>query len=477
MSESLFNRSMRILGAPAVKAQLSAVRLASMVPGVAEEFADLSALDALDFLPELVGRPEQLMPDGDWRTWIFMAGRGAGKTWSGSVATIIEAKRLSALVADGQMDQTEARLHVVAATASDLRDTIVEGPAGLLRMSPPWFKGEFEPSKRRVSWPGGAQAVLISADEPERARGLQCAWLWADEFASWRFAEEIWPSLLFGLRLGPNPRAMITTTPRPGKILRQLLAQPTTVVSRARTRDNAQYLAPGAIENLYQQFGNTRLGRQELDGELLNDNPGALFKLADIEATRVPRAPHLRRIVIGVDPAVSSKAGSDETGIVVCGLAPCSCKGKVEDHAYVLADDSGTLTPDAWARVVARAYERHKADRVIAEKNQGGDLVASNLRTLGNRHLPITLVHASRGKATRAEPIAALFEQRKVHMVGSLPKLEDQMVTWDPASDAKSPDRVDALVWALTDLVISRAGSGITFFNIGEANPNLGGSR
>jgi phage terminase large subunit-like protein len=454
-SESLFARGLRVLGPTRLKAQLAAVRLSEYVPDPPPEYEFATALDFIDYLPELTGRPAQLAPTGAWAVWIFQGGRGAGKTWAGSSATIAEAERLSRLVAAGRIAPEEAKLHVVAGTAADLRDTIVEGPAGLLRLSPPWFKPEFQPSKRSVVWPNGVQAILLSADEPERARGLQCAWLWADEFASWRFAEDIWPNLMFGLRLGDRPRAMITTTPRPGRLLRQLLAQPTTVVTRGTTRDNAN-LSGEAVERLYTQFGGTRLGRQELEGQLLEDNPNALWSLDQIDAARVKVAPDLRRVVVAVDPAVTSRPDSDETGVVVVGVAKCACKGPPEDHLFVLADRSGIYSPDGWARVVASAYEVFRADRVVAEVNNGGDLVQSTLRTLGDAHLSFRAVHASRGKQIRAEPIAALYEQGKVHHVGSLAKLEDQMTQWDPVADARSPDRVDALVWGASDLMRTR---------------------
>ncbi len=475
-SESLLAMRLRTWGPEVVRERLGKVKLASFVPNLPEEFLGMTAADGIDFLYELTGRPEQLRPDGNWRQWIFCAGRGAGKTWAGSVATIHEAQRLSALVAAGRMAPEEARLHVVAATASDLRDVITEGPAGLLRLSPPWFKATFEPSKRRISWPGGVQCVLISADEPERARGLQCCWLWCDEFASWRFADEIWPSLLFGLRLGPDPRAMITTTPRPGKLLRGLLASPSTVVSRARTADNLN-LAASAIAGYYETYGNTRLGLQELDGELLTDNPAALWKASDIDAARVTKAPDLRRTVVAVDPAVTSREDSDETGIIIAGLAKCRCRGKEEDHVFVVEDVSGTFSPDKWARVVAHAYERHGADRVVAEINQGGDLVQANLRTVAPG-ISYRGVRATKGKAVRAEPVAALYEQGKVHHVGGFPTLEAQLTQWNPQTDSKSPDRLDALVWALTDLIVRDGGGpSLKFFNIppGRINYRFGG--
>jgi len=377
-------------------------------------------------------------------------------TRTGAQTTVAAAMQAARWVAGGRLAPEEAKLHVIAPTSADVRDTCVEGPAGLVRCSPPWFRAHYEPNKRKISWPSGVEALLFLADEPERLRGPQCLFLWADELASWRFLDDVWDNAMFGLRLGPRPRAVITTTPRPGKRLRQILGQPTTVVTRGSTRDNIANLAPSAVERLYAEYGNTRLGRQELEAELLDDNPNALFKLADLDAARVAVAPELRRIVVAVDPAVSAKPQSDETGIVVGGVALCSCLGgSPQQHAFVLADLSGRYSPDQWARVVAGAYDRFRADRVVAEKNQGGDLVESTLRTLGDSKLAFKAVHATRGKSLRAEPIAALVEQRRVHLVGSFPYLEGQLTQWNPLADSWSPDRLDAFVYLLTELLVN----------------------
>jgi phage terminase large subunit-like protein len=313
------------------------------------------------------------------------------------------------------------------------------------------------------------QALLFSAEEAERLRGPQACFLWCDELASWRFLDDVLDNALFGLRLGPHPKTVITTTPRPSKRLRQILNSPHTVVTRGSTRDNAANLAASAVERLYSQYGGTRLGRQELEAEILDDNPAALWKLSDIDETRVAKAPALRRIVVAVDPAVTSRVDSDETGIMVVGIGPCACMGKADDHAFVLEDLSGTFSPDRWARETASAYERHRADKIVAEANQGGDLVVANLRTQG-RYLPVSKVHATKGKMIRAEPVAALYEQRRVHHVGNFPKLEDQLVGWDPTSSQKSPDRLDALVWALSELVVSK-NSGPNFVPLDIGGP------
>lgn len=333
------------------------------------------------------------------------------------------------------------RIALVARTAADVRDVIVEGESGILAISPLSERPTWEPSRRRLTWPNGAIATTYSADVPDQLRGPQHDAAWADELAAWQYPDA-WTQLLLGLRLGDDPRVVVTTTPRPTPIIRSLLTAPTTHVTRGRTLDNAANLAPQFLDAIVRQYEGTRLGRQELDGEVLDDSPGALWKRSAIDAARVAKLPDLRRIVIGVDPAVSANAQSDETGIIAAGIG-------FDGRFYVLDDASGRYSPDQWASRVVALYRSTKADRVIVETNQGGDLVASTLRTV-DRSLPITTVHAKRGKALRAEPIAALYEQGRVSHVGSLPSLEDQMTAWDPSADAASPDRVDALVYALT---------------------------
>jgi phage terminase large subunit-like protein len=417
--------------------------------GGAESFAELLGKLGGDeqrriaFDWKLFGRPSQLAPAGDWLTWLCLAGRGWGKSRVGSefVRGEVEAGRAR-------------RVALVAPTAADARDVMVEGESGLLAISPPWFRPLYEPSKRRLTWPNGAMATLFSADEPERLRGPQHDLAWLDELAAYYSADEVLIQARLGLRLGQRPRVCITTTPRPIPILRKLMADPSVHVTRGRTVDNVANLAPGFIDAITKQYGGTRIGRQELDAEMLDDNPGALWRLAEIDAARVKQAPELKRIAVGVDPAVSHHAGSDETGIIAAGIGDCPCRGKPERHAFVLADASGVYTPAGWARAVQAVYHHHRADRVIAEVNQGGALVEANLRANGAESLPLKTVHASKGKATRAEPIAALYEQGKVHHVGSFSRLEDQMTQWNPLEDASSPDRVDALVWVLTELMI-----------------------
>jgi len=379
-------------------------------------------------------RPEQLPPAGAWRVWLILAGRGWGKSRTG-------AEWVRAQVKAGRC----GRLALVARTAADVRDVIVEGESGILAISPKGERPTWEPSRRRLTWPNGAQATTYSAEEPDQLRGPQHDGAWTDELAAWRYPDA-WDQLRFGLRLGSDPRVVVTTTPRPTKIIRDLIAATDTVVTRGRTRDNAANLAPGVVAELERRYAGSRLGRQELDGEVLDDSAGALFRWSWVDAARVAKAPDLRRVVVAVDPATTSHDESDETGIVVAGIG-------YDGRGYVLADESGRYRPEEWARRVASAYAMHRADAVIAEGNQGGEMVASVLRSAGGAGMPVRIVHAKRGKATRAEPVAVLYEQGRVSHVGSLARLEDQLTTWDPATGRDSPDRLDALVYAVTELM------------------------
>lgn len=406
-----------------------------------------------------VARPDQLAPgsDGatnprkDWTFWLLLAGRGFGKTRSGAEWAIEKAR-----------DMPHSHGALVAATADDARKTMlsagmesIAGMSGILAVSPPGFRPIYEPSKRTITWPNGSVATLYTAEEPDRLRGPQHHWAWVDEVAAWASEQAAWDQLLFGLRLGSNPQAVITTTPRPIPLVRSLLRDPHTVVTRGRSRDNQANLAPAIFATLLAKYEGTRLGRQELDGEVLEDAEGALWNGAIIERLRVRLHPALRRIVVAIDPAVSTNEGSDETGIVVAGVGECPCKGpgKEELHGFVLADVSGKHSPDAWARAAISAYSDHNADRIVAEINNGGALVETNLRTV-DRNIPYLGVHAAQGKRTRAEPVAALYEQGKVHHVGAFPKLEDQLCTWEALSGQRSPDRLDAMVWALSELML-----------------------
>jgi predicted phage terminase large subunit-like protein len=383
------------------------------------------------------GRADQQEPAGAWKTWLILAGRGWGKSRTG-------AEWVRAQVASGRA----RRIALVARTAADVRDVLVEGESGILAIHRADERPAWEPSRRRLTWPNGAIATTYSAEEPDQLRGPQHDSAWADELAAWRYPDA-WDQLQMGLRLGRDPRVVVTTTPRPTPLVRALALAPTTHLTRGRTADNARNLAPGVVATLTARYGATRLGRQELDGEILDDAPGALWRLAMFDAARVAEAPSLRRVVVAVDPAVTAHEGSDETGIVVAGLG-------TDGRVYVLEDVSGTYPAEQWARRAVEAYRRHRADRIVAEVNNGGDLVAATLRAV-DRTVPVVQVRATRGKALRAEPVAALYEQGRVSHVGLLARLEDQCASWDPTGDHRSPDRLDALVWALTDLVIDRA--------------------
>ena len=395
----------------------------------------------------LHARANQLPPPGDWTIWMLLAGRGFGKTRAGAefVRAEVEAGRAR-------------RVALVTATAADGRDVVVEGESGLLAISSPWCRPLYEPSKRRLSWPNGAIGTLYSAEEGDRLRGPQHDLAWADELAAWA-DPAAWDQLMFGLRLGRHPRAVVTTTPRPVKIIRDLLAREgqDVVVSRGSSYENRANLAPAFFAEIVRRYQGTRLGRQELEAEVLDDVPGALWTRDWIERGRVEQAPDLCRVVVAIDPAVTSGEEADETGIVVAGVSS-------DQRVYVLADLSGRMAPHEWARAAIGAYHRYKADCIVAEVNNGGEMVEAVLRQI-DPNVAYRAVHASRGKVTRAEPCAALYEQGRAHHVGAFPQLEDQMCALTSDFDRKragySPDRADALVWAITTLVV-------------EATPGMG---
>ena len=373
-----------------------------------------------------------------------MAGRGFGKTRTG-------AECVREWVAEGKR-----RIALVGPTASDTRKVMVEGESGLLTISPPWDRPEYNPSLREIRWKNGALATLYTADEPERLRGPQHDCAWCDELAAWRFPEA-WDNLLFGLRLGDDPRAIITTTPKPVKLMRELVTDRNTHVTRGSSYDNRDNMAPAFFDAIIKKYEGTRLGRQELMAELLEDLPGALWTRAMIDKCRITKLQHAWiRIVVAIDPAVTSGEDSAETGIIVAGL-------NRDGHVYVLEDASLRGTPGEWAMRALQAYGRWDASTVVAEVNNGGDLVEANLRSviastklgaMGAAMMPYRPVRASRGKLVRAEPVAALYEQGRVHHAGMFSQLEDQMCSYVPNMDLRSPDRMDALVWAIWDLVV-----------------------
>lgn len=385
-------------------------------------------------------RPAQLPPK-NWTTgWLVIAGRGYGKTRMGAEA-----------VRDEVESGRSTRIALISETSADGRDVMVMGESGILAVSPPWNRPTFVAAAGRpkLTWSNGAVATLYDAREPDQLRGPQHDFLWFDEIAKYRYADEVYEMAMFGLRLGVAPRWIATTTPRPIGLIRRLMAQPNVVVTRGKTTENLRNLAPSYRENVIDRLRGTRIGRQELDAEILEDVPGALWSRRALDEGRVLSAPPLVRIVVGVDPAITSGDKANETGIIVAGIA-------ADNQAYVLEDWSAAGTPDQWARKAVAAYRKHQADFIIAESNQGGEMVRLTLQTVGP-NVPIRLVHASRGKFVRAEPISALYEQGRVHHVGTLPALEDQMTAFTPEraadrSDGFSPDRVDSLVWALTHL-------------------------
>jgi len=387
-------------------------------------------------------RPNQKAPPGLWNTWLVLAGRGFGKTRMGSewIREIAE-------------KNPGCRIALVAETAADARDVMILGDSGLVACDPNLTVDSWSPTNRRLSWPNGSTAWCYNATEPDQLRGPQHHFAWVDELAKFRYIQESWDQLLFGLRLGVHPQVLVTTTPQPKTLIKKLINDPDTVVTRGSTLDNSANLAKNTIKQLYERYSGTRLGRQELEGEILGDIPGALWTHNTIDDARVKEAPEdLERIIVAVDPAASSSEGADETGICVVGLSRNS-----DGYAtgFVLEDASLRGSPEEWARAAVRMYRKWSADKIVAEKNQGGEMVQTVLRTV-DRNVPIKLVHASRGKVIRAEPISALYEQGRVHHVGKFDKLEDQMCSFsiDGVRNASegSPDRVDALVWGLTEL-------------------------
>ena len=397
-------------------------------------------LAALKYDWSFWARPKQRLPTGEWVYWLNMCGRGYGKTRVGS-ETVREWARTSRYV------------NLIGPTADDARDIMVQGESGILAICPPDERPEYKPSKRKLVWPNGCQSLIFTADEPDRLRGKQHDKVWGDEIAAWRYSES-WDQVKFGLRLGKHPQAVLTTTPRPIQLVREIIADPSTIVTKGTSHENQPNLSDVFLHTVLRKYKGTRLGRQEIGGELLDDNPYALFKRSDIDAGRVNEAPQLFRVVVAIDPAATSAEGSDETGIVVAGT---DSKG----DGYVLADKSMRASPEGWARAAILAYHNFEADRIIAESNNGGEMIASVIRSV-DPSVPVRLVTASRGKAIRAEPVAALYEQHRVHHVGSLPALEDQMVDFDQTDPtAKSPDRMDAMVWALTELMCNNRSTGI----------------
>jgi phage terminase large subunit-like protein len=404
---------------------------------------------ALPFLFEFWAMEHQLPPEGDWRSWIVMGGRGAGKTRAG--AEWVRAQVEGA----GARDKGRcSRIALIGETIDQTRDVIIFAESGVLACSPPDRRPEWQASRKRLLWPNGAVAQVFSAHDPESLRGPQFDGAWVDELAKWKRGQDAWDMLQFALRLGDDPRVCVTTTPRTVGFLKDLIAAPSSVVTHAATVANSANLASGFLEEVERRYAGTRLGRQELEGLLLEDAEGALWSSALLEANRVNISPQLDRIVVAVDPPAGSKSGADECGIIVAGVI---CKGPPQEWKAVVLEDASVqgASPNAWAQAANDAMQRWEAERLVVEVNQGGDMVSSVIRQV-DPIMPITVVHASKGKVARAEPVAALYEQGRVTHMRGLGALEDQMclMTAQGYDGKGSPDRVDALVWALFELMI-----------------------
>ena len=394
----------------------------------------------LNYNWRLHARDSQLPPEGDWDTWLILAGRGFGKTRTG---------------AEWVRDQVESRaahrIALVARTLPEVQSIMIEGESGLLNICPPSNKPTYEPSKRKLTWPNGAFALAFSSHEPDQLRGPQFDAAWCDELASWQYPNQTWDNLSFALRLGQRPRSIVTTTPKAVDLVRSLPNRPGVHVTRGSTYENQDNLPPSFFNGLIDQYDGTRIGQQEIHAELMDEDEDALWKREWIENARLRTQPPLSRIVVAVDPAMSTGPTSSETGIVVVGA------DMRRQHAYVLADESGRLSPNNWALRVIHLYDKFNATMIVVEDNAGGQMAEATIQNAVERTLPVKTVKARRGKYIRAEPVASLYEQSRVHHVGRFPALEDQMCTWNAdLGPSQSPDRADALVHAVTQLILNR---------------------
>ncbi|WP_102109352.1 DNA-packaging protein [Oceaniglobus roseus] len=416
------------------------------------EFLDGLSREAVLGLPYLFdfwAMEHQLPPEGEWRTWVVMGGRGAGKTRAGAewVRAQVEGAR--------PLDPGRCRrIALVGETQDQVREVMIFGESGILACSPPDRRPVWEAGRKRLLWPNGAVAQVFSAHEPEGLRGPQFDGAWVDELAKWKRGEEAWDMLQFALRLGEDPRQCVTTTPKNVAVLKTLLALPSTVVTHAPTQANRANLARSFLDEVMARYAGTRLGRQELEGLLLEDAEGALWTTAALEACRIEAAPKLDRVVVAVDPPVTGHRGSDSCGIVVAGV---HTQGPPQNWRAVVLEDASVsaASPAGWAKAAVEVARRWGAERLVAEVNQGGELVESVVRQV-DPLVPYRGVHASRGKVARAEPVAALYEQGRVSHLPGLGALEDQMclMTQKGFQGKGSPDRVDALVWALHELIL-----------------------
>ncbi len=422
---------------------MTAAKLASLPEASRQRFLDAltdAEAAALLYNWDFWARDNQLPPPGEWRVWVILAGRGWGKTKSGAEWIRAQVER-----------HGKGNIALVGPTAGDVRDIMLEGESGLLQICPPWNRPRYQPSLRKVTWPNGAEAHLYSAEEPDRLRGPNHDAAWADELAAWMYLEETWDNLEFGLRSGEDPRVVVTTTPKPRAKLREILADPETRKTTGSTYENQANLAASFIRRLQRKYEGTRTGRQELYAELLEQAEGALWLRSwfEEEGFLVPEPPKLLRVVIAIDPQAGEEnsESSAETGIVAAGLG-------IDRHGYALADLSGRYAPAEWARIACEARKTHQADRIVAEINNGGAMVGATIRTV-EPNVPFKALHASRSKQARAEPVAALYEQKRIHHTHRFPRLEDQLCNWEPLSGQPSPDRLDALVWAFTELMLT----------------------
>lgn len=434
-------------------AELSVYERAGVMQGMPQE-----EIAALLYDWDFWARPDQKLPDKivldngktvDWFLWALISGRGSGKTRTG-------AETVKARV--GGPTKPPIRIALIAESAPDARDIMVEGESGILAVSAPWNRPEYQPSKRKLTWPNGSVGLTFSGDKPEQLRGPQFDFAWVDELAKFQYPEEVWDNLEFGMRLGINPQVILTTTPKPIKILRELMKDELTVVTRVATYANIANLAPNFIRRVVKKYEGTRLGRQELLAEMLGEVQGAMWTRDMLEANRVTRTtvPKLDRIVIGVDPATSSEDESNETGIVVGGCAGVG----LNRVSYTLKDASDVYTPNGWATKVKQLYVDYNASKIVAEKNQGGEMISTILHNL-DPNLPVKLISAVSSKSGRAEPIAALMEQGRDKHVGTFGDMEDQMVAMTPQGylGTGSPDRTDAKVWMTRELMLGEVAS------------------
>lgn len=395
-------------------------------------------LEAFKCSWDVWAKDDQKVPGGDWTTWLLIGGRGSGKTRAGA--------EWVRMLATG--DSPVSPIALVGETMAEARAIMVDGVSGIRSVHPHADRPKFDAGRGMLLWPNGVEAFVLPASDPERFRGPQFAAAWCDELAKWPHAEAAWDMLQFSLRLGARPRQMVTTTPRPTRLLKRLMAEPGTVVRRMATKANAENLAPAFLEAIVARYAQTALGRQELDGEMVEEMPGALWSRAQIEACRVAETPGLSRVVVAVDPPASGGANADACGIVVA--------GRSEDGAVVLADRTVQgVSPVGWARVAITAFHEFAADAIVAEVNQGGDMVKSVIAQVDGS-VPVRAVRANRGKWVRAEPVAALYAQGRVRHAGMFEALEDELCAFGPdgLAEGHSPDRLDALVWAVSELLL-----------------------